>query len=100
MKTKPITKQDVRSAIAVLQAIYEAINAHGQRGVPNGHLWAHLDGTMRFETYTSVIEQLKRLGLVTEDNHLLRSVDRDVTQHAAVEHARAVADLYHEKVSR
>ena len=40
-------------------------------GIPNGHLYAQVMGKMSFDQYQDMIETMKRMGLIKEENHLL-----------------------------
>ena len=53
-------------------AIGQAIAAFGARGVPSGELYARIMGAVDRETYQGAIGLLKRTGIVTERNHVLR----------------------------
>jgi hypothetical protein len=64
-----VTKAEVGSAIRVIQAVASTIKELGE--VPSGVLYAQLCGIMSLEQYTSIIETLKRLKLVSEKGHLL-----------------------------
>lgn len=63
------------AAIQMTKAIADAIRdltaASDLGGVPNGMLWARLDGKITFGTYTAIIDVLKRAKLVEERNNLL-----------------------------
>lgn len=61
--------------LAVTHAIAEAI--HGLSEVPSGHLYAHVMHFMDLQSYIRAKETLKRVGLITETNHLLRWVGPD-----------------------
>lgn len=74
---KNITAKQAEAAIGIARAIADAIrditlsNASGLGGVPNGHLWAHVDGKISYANYTAIIDVLKRAKLVEERSHLL-----------------------------
>ena len=53
--------------------IHEATYNSSLGGIPNGHLYAMVMDKMSLELYTSFINKLKELNLITETNHLLRS---------------------------
>lgn len=64
--------------LGTLRAFYEVIKesttSSPLSGVPSGHLYAAVMGQMTFELYTSHINKLKDLGLITEKNNLLSAV--------------------------
>lgn len=64
-----VTKEEVKAALSAVMVIGNAIKELGS--VPNGHLYANLMGSMSLESYSKVIDLLKRTGLVSESNHLL-----------------------------
>jgi hypothetical protein len=66
------TQQDVGSAMRLVVAVADAIRELGE--VPSGHLYARLMGAMSISTYENIIAILKRTGLVTETNYVLRWV--------------------------
>ena len=70
--TMTMTSQEAAAVLAV-QAIAEVIRSLG--AVPSGHLYARLMDKLTLEQYTALIDLLKRMGLVTEKNHLLRWVE-------------------------
>jgi len=61
-----------KAALEVVQIILEAISDSGDRGLPSEHLYSMLAGLMDFETYTLLIDGLKRKGLITNKGHLLK----------------------------
>lgn len=67
-----MTKEQVRAQITIVQGIAETIRAFGPQGIPSGHLYAMLMGGLSLEQYDGCINLLKRAGLVTEKNHLLK----------------------------
>lgn len=64
-----VTKDEVKAALSTLMAVGEAIRDLGS--VPNGTLYAQLMGQLSLESYTKIIDLLKKTGLVSEDNHVL-----------------------------
>lgn len=62
-------KQNVKAALAQVQALAEAIRSLGS--VPSGKLYAVVMSHMSLDGYTQAIEVLKRAGLVKEECHLL-----------------------------
>jgi len=65
----PITPEQLSAAVGVIIAVGTAIRELGR--VPSGHLYAGLMGQMDLRTFESVIETLKKAGLVEERNHEL-----------------------------
>lgn len=65
----------IQAGLTVTRAIADAIReltfTSDLRGVPNGHLWAHVDGKISFETYNRILDILKRAKLIEERAHLL-----------------------------
>lgn len=60
------------SALRVALAMAEVIRARGSEGIPSGHLYAQVMGSMDLDTYHAIIASLRRTGLVTESpSHLL-----------------------------
>ena len=63
-----LTKTEV-AAISVTVAIGQTIKELGS--IPSGHLYARLMGKMSLENYNVIINTLKKIGAVKEENHLL-----------------------------
>lgn len=59
----------VRGAALVVAAVAATIRDVGP--IPNGHLYAQLMGKMDLETYTKILDLLKRADLIKEENHVL-----------------------------
>uniref|UniRef100_A0A6H1ZBW0 Uncharacterized protein n=2 Tax=viral metagenome TaxID=1070528 RepID=A0A6H1ZBW0_9ZZZZ len=72
MKKKGGEKSMIRAKLVDL--INDCIEIAGDHGIPSGHLYAMLMGSMDLETYNSIIDDLKVAGTVTESNYLLKSV--------------------------
>lgn len=70
-----INKQ-IQGTIQIVAAIGKAIADLGS--VPSGHLYANVMGHMDMETYTKVINMLKKANLVKESNNLLTWVGPSV----------------------
>ena len=66
------TSNTLHSATKIISAVGSAIRELGE--IPSGHLYASLIGTMTFDQYNRVIGILKKAGLITEKNHLLKWV--------------------------
>ena len=64
-----VTKKEVKAVLDTIAAVASAIRTLGS--VPSGHLYALLCGTLSLESYQRIIDQLKKSGLVKEENHLL-----------------------------
>lgn len=66
-----ITRKQVEAAFAITAAYAEAIRA--LKEVPSGVLYAQLmPSGISLEGHQKIIDTLKRAGLVSESNHLLR----------------------------
>lgn len=75
---KPTVAQ-VEAYIEICRTIAEAVKEAGEFGIPSGHVYAMLIGTMSLQTYEGIIDKLKGAGLIREDNsHLLYYVGIDV----------------------
>ena len=59
------------SATEILRTIAECIKTAGSNGLPSGHLYAMLMGSMDINTYTQCISILKRSGIIAENNFIL-----------------------------
>lgn len=66
------TPVQARAVIEVCNAVYEAIEASGEQGIPSGHLYAMLMDKMRLQTYLSIIALLQKSGKITNKGHVLR----------------------------
>lgn len=64
-----LAKAQATAYIEICMAVAEAIQKLGE--IPNGHLYAHLMGTLSYDVYTNVIATLKKHGCVKEENHML-----------------------------
>lgn len=64
-----LTKEQVASAIAVVQTIAEAVRVAGK--IPSGHLYAMIMDKVSIQAFESAVALLKRAGLVGESNHEL-----------------------------
>jgi hypothetical protein len=64
-----VTKEQAEAGVRIILAISETIRELGE--VPSGVLYAQLCGILDIDQYTSIIDNLKRTGLVEERNHLL-----------------------------
>lgn len=67
-------RQQVDAALKQTMAVAEAIKE--LKEVPSGHLYARVMQFMTLHSYNSIIDILKRAGLVTETNNLLRWVGK------------------------
>lgn len=83
MKTAHQNQQQIRAYLDAAEAIAEIIKAYtdhpqmGIRGIPSGHLYARLMGSMSFDTYRSFIDTLINLGIVKQSNFLLTYIRPD-----------------------
>ena len=71
--SKEMTK---REAVfwTVVGTIRGAIQEAGEEGIPSGHLYAMLMDKMSLGSYQGIIDLLKKKGMITENNHLLKAV--------------------------
>ena len=65
------TQMQVHAFIEMAEAIAEAIEASGPRGVPSGHLYAAVMGAMDLTTYEAIIAALTKSGRVTQSGFVL-----------------------------
>ena len=65
-----VTPDQIKASLGVLKAIADTIKE--LKEVPSGHLYAGVMNTLSLEEYNTVIGILKRAGLVTEVNYLLK----------------------------
>ena len=71
IKYNSMTDQEkIKAMLAVVQSIAEIIRL--AKEIPSGHLYARLMNSMDLNQYTSIIECLKRTGLIEEINHMLK----------------------------
>jgi hypothetical protein len=64
------TKTRIEARLNATMAVAEAIKSLGQ--VPSGHLYTRVMEHMSLGVYQSIIELLKKVGMVTEDrSHML-----------------------------
>lgn len=68
-----VTKQQVSAAIQMIKAVADTIRE--LKEVPNGVLYAQLMPVLSFDTYSTIIDRLKKTGLVVEKNNLLKWVE-------------------------
>lgn len=72
MTTQPTVEELKTQANALVNAglaLAECIREIGS--VPNGHLYARVMEHLSFETYSYLIDQLKKANLIREENYLL-----------------------------
>ena len=65
------SRAEIGAAIDVIRVLAEAVRAAGPRGVPSGHLYAHVMGVLSLGQYESALGVLKRAVLIAEDARLL-----------------------------
>ncbi len=70
-KPKPA---QLKAYFAAIQAIHEAIVASGEKGIPEGHLYAHVMSMMSLSTFESMIKILVESKRITNNGHLLVAV--------------------------
>jgi hypothetical protein len=59
-------------AVQMVAALYEAISGIPE-GIPSGHLYAAVMGTVDLTTYEQLIGVMVRSGLITRSNHVLKA---------------------------
>ncbi len=67
--TKQFTPAEVATAAHIVIVIAETIRDLG--AIPSGHLYAHLANQLELATFTAIINKLKEVGFVKEENHVL-----------------------------
>ncbi len=58
----------------VVGAIDDAIKEAGEKGIPEGHLYAMLMDKMSLEFFTGIIKLLVKVGKIKNKNHLLTTI--------------------------
>lgn len=69
----PITKEEAKAIVLIFKAVADTIME--LKEVPSGVLYSQLMDRLSLQQYTSIIETLKRTGLVKESGHLLTWVE-------------------------
>lgn len=69
--------QEAKAAVEMVLAVSDCIR--DLRQVPSGELYSRLMGFMSMDGYNTVIDMLKRAGVITVSNHLITWVGP--TQH-------------------
>lgn len=64
--------------LEVGMAIAEVIRAKGAEGIPSGHLYAQVMGKLDLDTYNTIIASLRRVRLVSLENHVLTWIGPEV----------------------
>lgn len=68
----PQEKEKAPEAIKHLTTIIlDTLKDAGDNGFPSGHLYAALMGVICLDQYLTLIEQLKRMRIIRESNHVL-----------------------------
>ena len=70
MNDGPAIKAIQQAALAIL----DAIRAAGDRGIPSGHVYAAVMGSMSLDTYNLIIGALVGAKKITNTNHLLKAI--------------------------
>lgn len=65
-----VTKEQIASHLKVIQTFTEAIREAGS--IPSGYLYAMVMDKTDLNNYNRIIDMLKRTGLVSESNHVLK----------------------------
>ena len=64
-----------QAAIETARALYEAIKAFGERGIPSGELYALcMSKGMSLQVYQTVIDKLVECKMVENKGHLLKAL--------------------------
>lgn len=66
-----VTKEQVTAAVQKMVMVGMAVKEAGPEGIPSGHLYATLMGSMTLETYNRIIAELKRQRIINEKNNVL-----------------------------
>jgi hypothetical protein len=66
-----LTPQQQAAVIEMGQAFVDAVAAHGERGLPDGHLYAAVMGKMSLAVYQNFINSLIRCGKLRRSNNVL-----------------------------
>lgn len=64
-------KAQASALLALTQAVAEAVRAAGPQGIPSGHVYAAVMGSVGLDAYQSLVKLLKGARLIEERNHLL-----------------------------
>lgn len=71
--------------VEVISALYQAIAAAGEQGVPSGHLYAMtMNSFASVDAYESCIRVLVNSGLVRNEGHLLTAAQLPRSTSAAI----------------
>lgn len=66
-----LTAEQALALFDVLKAVTEAIKGTGKQGLPNGHLYAQVMGSVSLDAYNSIIAMIKKAGLIKEEFNVL-----------------------------
>jgi hypothetical protein len=67
-----VTKSQKETLRKVVAIIRDAVQEAGERGIPSGHLYAMVMGSMSLNVYQSIIAGMVDVGLITNKGHLLK----------------------------
>jgi hypothetical protein len=73
------TSKTSQTVFAILETIYLGTKKNPKFGIPSGTLYALAMSHTNLEEYTSILDVMKRSGLVTEKNFLLTATPKLVT---------------------
>lgn len=73
-----LAKEEVAAATKILLAVAEAIREAGELGIPSGHLYGALAGQLSGNGYCTMMQLLKREGVIREKNHVLYWAGKDM----------------------
>ena len=62
-------REQAEKLVNFMIEIAKAIRDAG--GIPNGHLYAQVMGKMSFDQYQNMIETMKKMSLIKEENNFL-----------------------------
>lgn len=66
------TKDQIQKALELAIALTDTILVSvGENGIPNGHLYARMMGTLSFDQYVAFLGRVKRMGFVEESGNFL-----------------------------
>ncbi len=66
-----MNEQAKNAVIMIASAILDAIKDSGSRGIPSGHLYVMLMGTLSLEQYQAIVDGLKDAKRIRIENHVL-----------------------------
>ena len=71
-----MTREQITAAIEIMDTVIDCVKLGGDMGVPSGHVYAALMGTMSIETYERMIGLLIEAKRIKRSNHVLYYVEK------------------------